>query len=89
MKTITEFDITINYFDSEDMMSINSEGSIVKILDAARNWVNVGNYSKNINSAKYQTYLIKYEQAVDNAVAKMGIDPTTARYCTSFGELVS
>ena len=89
MKNITEFGITINYFNSDDMMIINSESSIVKIITSAQNYLNSGTYSKKINSARYQSYLIKYEQAVDKAVVKMGIDPTTARYSNSFGDLMS
>lgn len=89
MTTISEFGITINYFNNDDMMAINSEPSVVKVLDAARNWLYSGNYSKNLNSAKYQTYLVRYEKAIDKVVAKMGIDPKTARYCGSFGDLLS
>jgi hypothetical protein len=89
MKNITEFGITTNYFNSEDMMIINSESSIVKIITTAQNYLNSGTYSKKINSARYQSYLIKYEKALDKAVAKMGIDPNTARYSNSFGDLMS
>ena len=89
MKNITEFGITINYFNSDDMMIINSESSIVKIITSAQNYLNSGTYSKKINSARYQAYLIKYEKAVEKAVMNMGIDPNTSRYSNSFGDLMS
>lgn len=90
MRTITEFDNTIIYFDSDDMVTINSESSVAKILDAARQWLYSGNYTTNYNSARYQAYLIRYQKAVERAVTKMGIDPTITRhYNSSFGDLMS
>jgi len=81
-----------HYFNADDMNKYFKTPQIVKLLNDAQNWLNKGSYEqyvKKLNSLKYLNYLDRYEKSRDRIAIKLGIDPTTAKYYSNFGDYMS
>ena len=81
-----------HYFNADDMNKYFKTPQILKLINDAKNWLNKGSYEqyvKKLNSLKYLNYWDRYEKLRDKITIKLGIDPTTAKYYTTFDDYMA